>query len=793
MGCTLCTMVGDPAAGVPSATLPERQTDLERVEAQARVQSGVTSVTEGVVELMLRGRRHGIFNDDTEDGTTVLDAGDVTVDVPSTLSMEDNLLIVESLRANELFSCLEPPHLEVLAKRMTVLRVHGGDIVYTQGDMGDTLYIIKSGHFDVTTNDDRMRALVVGNSFGELGLLYKCIRTETVGLSDEGGNYGDLFCLKGRTFREIVAKVSAGSLNISKDALRKVPLLQSLTESQFDTVAGAVRALQFREGDIIVRKGEPGNVLYMIQAGTVVCTDIGALDDIELHDGEYFGERALMKDEPRAATVYAKTGVHVMALDREVFTSVLGPLQELIKHNLMMRSVQSIPLLKDLSELQKQQLIDQTPLIPYTANQTILTEGAFGNDFYIVVSGQVNVTQAIDDRVVHLNTLSSGDYFGEQAALQEVPARRNASVTAATAVECLVIDHALFQSIRKPIQTALESNIDARNQMSQDKIFAASISISTLERTKVLGIGSFGLVYIAKHVPTGRFVAVKEMYKARLETSKQMGHVLAEKDLLSSFHHPFILKYLVALQEERKVYIVTESLLGGELFQRIVNPAGVPTPLPMDSARFYAGCVVKALKYLHTRNVAYRDLKPENILLDSHGYAKIVDFGFAKKLTQKTYTLCGTPEYLAPEIVMGIGHGFMVDNWALGILIYEMVVGDSPFADIKDDHMTICRSILRGKVEFRKDADPEWRRLVEGLLTREPTKRMSCLAGAVESHPWFNGFAWDDLLAQKMPAPWTPNVVAGDDVRWFSPVDTDELTELKEWDSVSPEKDWSEF
>ncbi|RHY00851.1 hypothetical protein DYB25_001381 [Aphanomyces astaci] len=658
MGCTLCTMVGDPAAGVPSAALPERQTDLERVEAQARVQSGVTSVTEGVVELMLRGRRHGIFNDDTEDGTTVLDAGDVTVDVPSTLSMEDNLLIVESLRANELFSCLEPPHLEVLAKRMTVLRVHGGDIVYTQGDMGDTLYIIKSGHFDVTTNDDRMRALVVGNSFGELGLLYKCIRTETVGLSDEGGNYGDLFCLK------------------------------------------------------------------------VVCTDIGALDDIELHDGEYFGERALMKDEPRAATVYAKTGVHVMALDREVFTSDDDDDEMIVmmigRHNLMMRSVQSIPLLKDLSELQKQQLIDQTPLIPYTANQTILTEGAFGNDFYIVVSGQVNVTQAIDDRVVHLNTLSSGDYFGEQ-------------------------------------------------------------------RTKVLGIGSFGLVYIAKHVPTGRFVAVKEMYKARLETSKQMGHVLAEKDLLSSFHHPFILKYLVALQEERKVYIVTESLLGGELFQRIVNPAGVPTPLPMDSARFYAGCVVKALKYLHTRNVAYRDLKPENILLDSHGYAKIVDFGFAKKLTQKTYTLCGTPEYLAPEIVMGIGHGFMVDNWALGILIYEMVVGDSPFADIKDDHMTICRSILRGKVEFRKDADPEWRRLVEGLLTREPTKRMSCLAGAVESHPWFNGFAWDDLLAQKMPAPWTPNVVAGDDVRWFSPVDTDELAELKEWDFVSPEKDWSEF
>jgi serine/threonine protein kinase len=152
----------------------------------------------------------------------------------------------------------------------------------------------------------------------------------------------------------------------------------------------------------------------------------------------------------------------------------------------------------------------------------------------------------------------------------------------------------------------------------------------------------------------------------------------------------FILKYYVGYQDPKKLYIVTETLLGGELFQRIVNSAGVPTPLPMSHARFYAACVVQALKYLHTRNVAYRDLKPENMyarertpsfpphtrfrsLLNAHGYAKVVDFGFAKKLQVKTYTLCGTPEYLAPEIVLGVGHGCMVDNWALGILIYEMV------------------------------------------------------------------------------------------------------------------------
>ncbi|KAF0682462.1 Aste57867_25414 [Aphanomyces stellatus] len=828
MGCAMCTMADTPMDAPRAATESQQRLSLaEREEAAAASKSraGVGSVTEGVVELMLRGRRHGIFNDDTAVEDVELEIADTPPAEP--LSVDDMELILGALRANELFSCFEPAQLETLAQCMTLLKLTGGDAVYREGDLGDTFYVIKTGHFDVGTNDDRLRALVVGNSFGELGLLYKCIRTDTVILSDEGGNTGELFCLKGRIFRDVVAKYSAGSLNISKDALRKVPLyvanassggwrrwehvcrLQSLTEEQFDRVADAVHALKFREGtgfnttanmemlvtgDIIVRKGEPGNVLYMIQSGTVVCTEIGALDDIELHEGDYFGERALMTDEPRAATVIAKTEVQVMALDRQVFISVLGPLQELIKHNLMLRSVQSIPILRDLSDNQKQELIEKTPVQTFAAGANILTEGEFGNDFFILVSGSVDVTHTTPEgKAVLLNTLSSGDYFGEKAAMQDEPARRNATVAATTSVECLVVGRALFQWIREPLQSTLVCNMDMRKQMSEDKIFASAITIASLKRSKVLGIGSFGLVYIAHHAPTGRFVAVKEMQKARLESSKQMSHVISEKQLLASFSHPFVLKYYVALHEARKVYIVTEALLGGELFQRIVNPAGVPTPLVMDAARFYAACVVKALKYLHTRNIAYRDLKPENILLDAHGYAKIVDFGFAKKLQQKTFTLCGTPEYLAPEIVMGIGHGCAVDAWALGVLIYEMVVGDSPFADAKDDHMTICRSILRGKVEFRADADPAWRSIVEGLLVREPTKRLSCTRTAVESHAWFEGFAWDALLAQTLPAPWTPNVSAQDDARWFSSVDESELAALKEWDSVLPEKDWSEF
>ncbi|KDO35727.1 AGC/PKA protein kinase [Saprolegnia parasitica CBS 223.65] len=787
MGCTMCTMVSSVAE--PPAVTSERST-----------KTVVTGFTEGIVEMMLRERRHGISDDsiaeiDGEDFRDGDDDDDEEDDDFAILLVEDDMaLVLDVLRSNVLFSCLETAQLEALANSMQTVGFGVGDVVYSQNDVGDAFYIIKQGKFDVLRDNEHIRTLLSGQSFGELGLLYKCSRTETIHARD----YGTVFCLRARTFRAIVAQHALGTLATSKEALTKVPLLQSLTEQQFETVADAVHTLHFRQGDVIVRKGEPGNILYMIQAGTVVCTDIGAgaLDDVELHEGNYFGERALITDEPRAATVLAKTDVTLMALSREVFTQVLGPLQDLITYNLKMRAVQSVPLLKEFSDAEKGELVEKSPVRAFASGDIILRQGDGSDEFYILVSGSVDVTQAIEKKPpVHVASLSTGDYFGETAVLQDEPAPRNATITCTCAVECLVLSRDLFHSVLAPVRPRLSQQLDVRKQTSLDRIFAASITKKSLKRAKVLGIGSFGLVYIAQHEPSGRFVAVKEMYKARLEKARQMAHVTSEKQLLSSLTHPFILKYYTALNESKKVYIVTEALLGGELFQRIVNPAGVPTPLPMANARFYAACVVRALKYLHSRGVAYRDLKPENILLDGLGYAKLVDFGFAKKLLQKTYTLCGTPEYLAPEIVTGVGHGMPVDNWALGILIYEMVVGDSPFADSRDDHLAICRAILSGHITFKPDADPDWKSLVEALLVRDPTKRLSCFArgSTVEQHAWLQGVEWDKLLAQQVEAPWKPEIRSDDDAHCFSEVNEDELDALKEWDHVWPEKNWSEF
>lgn len=141
--------------------------------------------------------------------------------------------------------------------------------------------------------------------------------------------------------------------------------------------------------------------------------------------------------------------------------------------------------------------------------------------------------------------------------------------------------------------------------------------------------------------------------------------------------------------------MLLEFIQGGELFNLLWNKGGY---VSINSAIFYSSCVLSGLSYLHDRSICYRDLKPENLMIDKNGYIKIIDFGFAKEVVDKTYTLCGTPEYLAPELVIGKGHNKGVDYWALGILIYEMLVGYSPFSDrLQNKQATICRNIVRGK------------------------------------------------------------------------------------------------
>ncbi|CUI14519.1 protein kinase, putative [Bodo saltans] len=301
----------------------------------------------------------------------------------------------------------------------------------------------------------------------------------------------------------------------------------------------------------------------------------------------------------------------------------------------------------------------------------------------------------------------------------------------------------------------------AREEQNEE---CASWKLSDFEMKETLGTGTFGRVRLCRQKGTGKYMALKILKKQEILRMKQVDHILTEASILSEIRHPFIVNMFKGFMDDDRLYILLEYVVGGELFSHL-RKAG---KFPNDVAKFYSSEVCVAIEYLHNKDIIYRDLKPENLLLDNTGHIKITDFGFAKRVTERTFTLCGTPEYLAPEIIQSKGHHKAVDWWALGILLYEMLVGYPPFFD--ESPFKIYEKILEGKLQFPKWIDPRAKDLVKGLLTLDHTKRLGSLKRGVQDikkHKYYAGIDWDVLLSKKVPAPIPVRAGKEGDSRYF--------------------------
>lgn len=312
----------------------------------------------------------------------------------------------------------------------------------------------------------------------------------------------------------------------------------------------------------------------------------------------------------------------------------------------------------------------------------------------------------------------------------------------------------------------------ARLLDDEDEHLHRSLRLQDFELRGTLGTGTFGRVLLVKYCPassapanTTRFFAMKVLQKTEVIRLRQVEHVKAERRILSRVRHPFIVDLYATFQDSLNIYMLLSYVPGGELFTHL-RRAGRFSP---DVTRFYLATIVLALKYLHSFNIIYRDLKPENLLLDNRGYLRLTDFGFAKVVDDRTWTLCGTPEYLAPEIIQSDGHGKPADWWACGVLAYEMMVGHPPFFD--ETAYGIYDRILKGKIQWPRDMDPLSRNLIRGFLNPDRTQRLgNLLAGAddILDHPWFRGVDWGALERREIRAPIVPHVTSYDDTRHFA-------------------------
>jgi len=315
-----------------------------------------------------------------------------------------------------------------------------------------------------------------------------------------------------------------------------------------------------------------------------------------------------------------------------------------------------------------------------------------------------------------------------------------------------------LQLDRVSIEQKRNIELASVNEAKRDQYIKPSLEDFTL--LKVVGKGSFGKVLQVRNRHSNKVYAMKQLKKSHIIKRNQMEHTMTERSVMQKMRHNFIVRLHFAFQTDRKLFMLLDYCSGGELFFHL-GKAGRFTE---NRARFYASEIVLALEYLHGKSIIYRDLKPENCLLDEKGHVKLTDFGLSKtniKGNQTTHSFCGTPEYLAPEILRRNGHGKPADWWSLGALLFEMLMGMPPF--YSRDRDRLFEKILHSELRFPNYFSKKSQNILMALMERNPSKRLgSEKVGKVREHVFFYGVDWLRLGRLEIEPPFKPRILLDD-------------------------------
>ena len=287
------------------------------------------------------------------------------------------------------------------------------------------------------------------------------------------------------------------------------------------------------------------------------------------------------------------------------------------------------------------------------------------------------------------------------------------------------------------------------------------MTIADLIHIKKLGEGQFGHVYLTYYHKTQEYYALKTISKAQIQEQNLEKHTLQEKAVLQFVNFPMIMKMYRTFKDNDFVFFLLSFVKGMELFD-VIRQIDL---LDNEQAQYYIGSMILAIEYLHSLKIIYRDIKPENIMIDNHGRLRLIDMGTAKILKSKTgmsrtYTILGTPHYMAPEILVGKGYGLQVDLWSIGICLYEFMCGLVPFGEDCEDPFEVYQLLSsqpqQYPVYFLVKKNRIAKKLIEQLLHRSPDARLGGSFAALKAHQWFDSLDWDALVEGNVKPPFVP-------------------------------------
>ncbi len=660
-------------------------------------------------------------------------------------------LLVTYLQRNTLFADVAPEVLLRLINAFELISLGGDKDIMRQGEVyeeHDKMYVLLEGEVEVTISaggslSKRIRQSP-GSIFGHLSLIFRSQRTASVTTCGA--------CKLLTLSRPVLMTLPRPSMLAF---LRKIPVLAIMSDNDVIELAESCSPVTFSSREYLIRFGDRSEpVVYFIRHGSVRVMrpdSSGKSTQLAvLSRGKVIGQRTVITGRMRSADCIAEGDVDAVAATGSAFAKIDTPLLTgWLDFEAVTTVLKQNKLVSGFTADQLDDLVEDFVLTTFKAGQVVVPLGTFSG-FYIVRAGSVSNSDA---------SVREANGFVFIGNLQN-----------STVIEkdvFAVTDVSILSYISKQARNSAASCL--RQEVS-------GVSYSDLDIKRVIGIGNSGRVFLAQNKDTKVTYALKAMDKSKIRHAKQVQHTKNELQILKSISHPFCTKFVAAYQDPRWLYLLQEWVPGGELFVHLQNNQCFSESV----AKFYAANVLMALEHIHSKGIVYRDLKPENLLMDADGYIKIADFGFAKSLdlTGRTFTICGTPEYQAPEIIAKKGTTRLADLWSFGILLFDMLTGFTPFQSSDDDPFKIYRKAASGRFQVPSTVSKTAADLIYKLVVVDSASRLGAEnTGAIKSHPWFADVDFSGMLLKTIKAPEIPKLTSGVDTSYFDDYEKDIMLE----------------
>lgn len=648
-----------------------------------------------------------------------------------------------------------------------------GENVIIQGDVvADTFFIVESGSFAVTVleqakkrsymqlkrsdsttgvaKEKRLGTIKSGQSFGELALLYSAPRAATVTALEDS----EVLVLDRLSFKEIVRKTAMRKNKEYVRYLDSLPLLRDLTAAERRSLSTALESRHCVKGDAIFSAGDPSQCLYILLDGKVEEVEVVGTKkkkkvmtaSYAKKQWKYLGKEALVSTKPYFTTVTVETPTaSLLVLDRNAFGMLIesNPGQSSGNWLQSIQYIHSLPVFTIAPDDVKEAVARAVKYLSVAQGDYIYHKGDLADKFYILLEGSLEDNDGKRSKFYE-SIPSEGIvlHFGDLEIFENRP--RNCAVKVVSEkAELLTLDHESFMKLLSPFRDTFSKfwATGGRTILKKD-----------LTMVGVIAEGSFGPIEVCKHTVTGAVYVLKTMRKDLIVKQDMQKPVMREMAVWIQLKSPFIVELHGLYNEPQALHYLFEFVSCGSLVETYHVQGFYGSE---EHTRFYIAGVICALRHIQKRRLVHRDIKPDIVLISRTGHPKLCHFGFAKPLIGKTFTTCGTPDYMAPEVLLGTGHNKAVDWWALGIMIFDLMVGRTPFSS--DDVMQVYGNVMRGikKVEFPKACAGHVSHLVHRLCASNPADRLTGVAN-VMSHPWYAGFDWQLMASQSLEPPYRP-------------------------------------